>query len=312
MATLNLDRLIAQLLKCELLGEATVKEVCTRLKEMAIFEPNVQHVQAPVTIVGDLHGQFFDVLEMFRVAGACPDTNFLFLGNYVDRGYYSVETISLLACLKLKYSERITLLRGNHESRRISQVYGFYGECMRKYGNPNVWRYFTEMFDFLAVAAVVDNSVYAVHGGLSGSCTTLDQIRVIDRFKEIPETGPLTDLVWSDPDANKDGFRDEHRSAGQGYGQDTVMEFLRKNGLKHVVRSRQLCMDGYQTLFNDILTTVWSAPNFCYRCGNVAAVMEVSEGEKRYLNTFLAAPSDERITPSCDITKEVPDYYVVT
>ena len=116
-------------------------------------------VKCPVTVCGDVHGQFHDLMELFRIGGRSPDTNYLFMGDYVDRGYYSVETVSLLVALKVRYKDRVTILRGNHESRQITQVYGFYDECLRKYGNANVWKYYTDLFDFLPLTALVEGSV---------------------------------------------------------------------------------------------------------------------------------------------------------
>ncbi|KAJ1934567.1 serine threonine-protein phosphatase, partial [Kickxella alabastrina] len=124
----TLDSWIEQLFECKQLSETSAKEVLMR-------ESNVQPVRCPVTVCGDIHGQFHDLVELFKIGGNSPDTNYLFMGDYVDRGYYSVETVTLLVAMKIRYPERITILRGNHESRQITQVYGFYDECLRKYGN---------------------------------------------------------------------------------------------------------------------------------------------------------------------------------
>ena len=122
-------------------------------------ESNVQPVRSPVTVCGDIHGQFHDLMELFRIGGNSPDTNYLFMGDYVDRGYYSVETVTLLVALKVRFRSRVTILRGNHESRQITQVYGFYDECLRKYGNANIWKYFTDLFDYLPLTALIENQV---------------------------------------------------------------------------------------------------------------------------------------------------------
>jgi serine/threonine-protein phosphatase 2A catalytic subunit len=159
-STYNLDKYIEHLTKCKPLKENEVKFLIEKAKEILSNESNVQLVRAPVTVCGDIHGQFFDLMELFKIAGKCPETNYLFMGDYVDRGYFSVETVTLLLCLKVRYPNRIYLTRGNHESRQVTQVYGFYDECMRKYNNnPAIWKYFTDLFDFLPLTAVIENSV---------------------------------------------------------------------------------------------------------------------------------------------------------
>jgi len=115
-------------------------------------------------------------MELFKVGGNCPDTNYLFMGDFVDRGRNSVETFLLLLALKVKYPERITLIRGNHESRQITQVYGFYDECMQKYGSVNVWRYCTEVFDYICLAALIEGKIFCVHGGLSPTVMSIDDV----------------------------------------------------------------------------------------------------------------------------------------
>lgn len=306
MSLLNLDECIEQLFNRKLLAEGLVKEICQKVKELLLNESNVIHIQGPVTVVGDIHGQFYDLLEIFKIGGYPPDTNYLFLGDYVDRGYYSVETICLLTCLKLRYPSRIQLVRGNHESRTVTQTYGFYTECYRKYGSANVWNYFTSMFDFLTLSVVIDNTIFCVHGGLSPSLHKIDQIKVLDRFKEIPHEGPMADLVWSDPDPEKEDFAMSPRGAGYTFGSQVVKKFLHTNGMDHILRAHQLCMEGYQVLFEGLLSTVWSAPNYCYRCGNLASILEVETG---FFNTFAAAPDYVR-PPHKEENSDSMDYFL--
>ena len=190
------DKWIEMLQSGSCISEPDLKRLCTHVKNLLMEEANVQPVRSPVTICGDIHGQFYDLLELFRTGGEPPSTNYIFMGDFVDRGHNSVETFQYLMCLKAKYPDCITLLRGNHESRQITQVYGFYEECVRKYGNANSWKYCVEVFDFLNLAAVVDGKVFCVHGGLSPVLRTLDQIQVIERVQEIPHEGPYCDLMW--------------------------------------------------------------------------------------------------------------------
>lgn len=246
-----LDSHIENLYEQKPIPEHEVKALCEKVssqslihsqaKEIIQKESNVQPVRAPVTICGDIHGQFHDLMELFRIGGKSPDTNYLFMGDYVDRGYYSVETVTLLVALKVRYRDRITILRGNHESRQITQVYGFYDECLRKYGNVNVWKYFTDLFDLLPLSAIVENKIFSLHGGLSPSLDTLDQVRQLDRVQEVPHEGPMCDLLWSDPD-DRCGWGISPRGAGYTFGQDISDTFNHVNGLNLVSRAHQLVM----------------------------------------------------------------------
>ena len=207
----------------------------------------------------------------------------------MDRGYFSLETVSLLLLLKVRYPERITILRGNHESRQITQVYGFYDECLRKYGNAKVWNAFTDLFDFLPMTALVEGKIFCLHGGLSPSVATLDQARALERTQEVPHEGPMCDLVWSDPD-DRAGWGISPRGAGFTFGADITEQFNHTNGLDLVARAHQLVMEGYQWGHNKGVVTIFSAPNYCYRCGNQAAIMEVRFWAKRRRPPPFAQP----------------------
>ena len=302
----DVERMIATLRECKIIPESDVTSLCTKAKEILMEEENVHHVPIPATIVGDIHGQFYDLLELFDVGGQVPSVNYVFMGDFVDRGYYSVETFLLLLALKVRYPKRVTLIRGNHESRQITQVYGFYDECLRKYGSVNVWRYCTEIFDYLSLSSIIEDKIFCVHGGLSPSINTLDQIRVIDRKQEVPHDGAMCDLMWSDPE-DIDGWGLSPRGAGYLFGGDVVQQFNSTNAIELIARAHQLVMEGYKHMFNDTLVTVWSAPNYCYRCGNVAAILELDEHLTKNFKIFEAAPQEARGVPA---KKPAPDYFL--
>jgi len=308
---MDLDKHLRSLTKGEILSEETIKKLCEKLKEAFVQEPNVVPVQAPVAVVGNLHGQFYDLLETFRVGGAPPDSNYLFLGDFVSVGYFSVETVSLLVCLKLRFPERITLLRGRHESRRLSKVYGFYNEIIRKYSNANVWQYFVDLFDYLPIAAVIENSIFCVHSGISQHAETIDHLRCLHRCQEIPLKGILYELVNSNPSIleKKEPEKGKESEVQLVFGQDEFKKFMSTNNLSYMVRSNQLCIDGYQQIFGAKLATVWGAPNFMYRCGNVAAILEIADNLDKSFNVFHAAPTSEQVTLPLEATKAVLDYY---
>eukprot|EP01128_Nolandella_sp_AFSM9_P011296 TRINITY_DN7_c8_g1_i1.p1 TRINITY_DN7_c8_g1~~TRINITY_DN7_c8_g1_i1.p1 ORF type:complete len:324 (+),score=58.48 TRINITY_DN7_c8_g1_i1:48-974(+) len=296
-STGEMDAWLETAKQCKFLQEADLKKLCEYVKELLLEESNVQPVASPVTICGDIHGQFYDLQELFKTGGEVPDTNYIFMGDFVDRGYYSLESLTLLLVLKARYPDKVTLLRGNHESRQITQVYGFYDECQNKYGNANVWKYCTQVFDLLTIAALVDGRVLCVHGGLSPDVRTLDQIRTIPRNQEVPHEGAFCDLMWSDPE-DIETWQVSPRGAGWLFGSRVTSEFVGINNISLVARAHQLVHDGYKYMFNENLVTVWSAPNYCYRCGNVAAILALDENLEQSFKIFSAVPDGERVIPA--------------
>lgn len=286
------------LMKDQCLPERDVRSLCEKVKEIFLEESNVQPISAPVTICGDIHGQFYDLCELFRNGGDIPNAKYVFLGDYVDRGYNSVETLEYLLCLKLKYPSHITLLRGNHESRQISKTYGFYDEIQKKYGNTNCWNYFMEIFDFMSIAAIIEGKIFCVHGGLSPLISTVDQIRLINRKIEIPHEGPFCDLMWSDPEDIETWIMSS-RGAGWLFGKKVVEEFNRINDLDLVCRAHQLVDEGYKYWFDEKLVTVWSAPNYCYRCRNKASILQLDNNLNKNFKLFDAVPkSSQSVNPT--------------
>ena len=284
---MDIDNCLETLRNGKLLSESELYELTFTVRSILSTEPNVIEIQTPVIVCGDIHGQFYDLLHLFEVGGQLPDNQYLFLGDYVDRGIYSIEVISYLLLLKVKYPTRIHILRGNHESRMITQDYGFYEECYEKYNSIDVWNYFMEVFDYLSVAAVIDNQIFCVHGGLSPSIRTIDQIRyTIERNNEIPHTGAFSDLMWSDPEDDMDGMRQSSRGAGYLFGKKPVDEFCELNNLTLIARAHQLVMQGYEYHFDNKLVTVWSAPNYCGRCDNIASIMKVDTKCHEEFTTF--------------------------
>nr|AXF35718.1 PP2AMTS-C [Homarus americanus] len=223
------------------------------------------------------------------------------MGDFVDRGYYSLETLTRLLSLKAKWPHKITLLRGNHESRQITQVYGFYDECQNKYGNVNAWKYCCKVFDLLTIAAIIDDEVLCVHGGLSPEINTLDQIRTINRNQEIPHKGAFCDLVWSDPE-EIDSWSMSPRGAGWLFGARVTHQFTETNNLKLICRAHQLVNEGIKYMFDGKLVTVWSAPNYCYRAGNVASILSFTSTNEKHAKLFDAVPEDKRVIPPVHTT----------
>lgn len=302
------SNIINRIQKGESINEEDLKTLLLKLMEVLYTEPNVLSLNSPITICGDIHGQLYDLFELFKKACDTEDDNFdignqkfLFMGDYVDRGRFSVETFAFLAALKLKYPGQFFLLRGNHECRQVNQMYGFYNESLHYYGHAGIWNMCNDAFDLLPMAALIDNKVFSVHGGLSPSIPLIEKISLFNRKNELPCEGPLCDLCWSDPE-DIDDWHENQRGAGYFFGKKQVDQFCYNNGIDLITRSHQLAMDGYQEFFKDDengqakLVTVWSAPNYMYRSGNKATVMKYENGKPVYVE-FKSCPDDKRKIP---------------
>ena len=233
-------------------------------------------MEAPIKICGDIHGQFYDLLRLFEFGGYPPDSNYLFLGDYVDRGKQSLETICLLLAYKVKYPENFFMTRGNHECSSINRIYGFYDECKKRF-SIKLWKTFTDCFNCLPVAAILDDKIICMHGGLGPDLETVDKIRNIIRPTDVPERGLLCDLLWSDPDDSSNGFGSNERGVSVVFNGKIVQTFLKNNELDLICRAHQVVEEGYEFFADRKLVTVFSAPNYCGEFDNAGAMMSVSE-----------------------------------
>ncbi|KAM3084042.1 serine/threonine protein phosphatase Pzh1 [Clarireedia jacksonii] len=257
------------------LRNAEINSICSRVREIFLEQPPLIELEAPVKIVGDIHGQYSDLIRMFEMCGFPPSANFLFLGDYVDRGKHSLETILLLMCYKIKYPENFFLLRGNHECANVTRVYGFYDECKRRC-NVKVWKTFVDTFNCLPIAAIVAGKIFCVHGGLSPALSHMDDIRHIARPTDVPDFGLLNDLLWSDPADQEKDWETSERGVSYSFGKKVITEFLARHDFDLVCRAHMVVEDGYEFFEDRILVTVFSAPNYCGEFDNYGAVMSVS------------------------------------
>mmetsp|Transcript_117660 Transcript_117660/g.366558 ORF Transcript_117660/g.366558 Transcript_117660/m.366558 type:complete len:327 (-) Transcript_117660:222-1202(-) len=257
-----------------------VQALCARVREVFMEQPMLLELEAPLSLCGDVHGQYHDLLRIFEYGGFPPQANYLFLGDYVDRGKRSLETVCLLFAYKIKYPENFFLLRGNHESPSICRIYGFYDECKQRY-SVKLWKTFCDVFNCLPACAIIDDKVICMHGGLSQEMMrqdvdTRNMVSSIQRPADIPDSGFLCDLLWSDP-VETAGFGPNDRGVSVSFGPDVVHAFLRKEDLDLVVRAHQVVEDGYEFFADRGLVTVFSAPNYCGEFDNAAAVLSIDE-----------------------------------
>mmetsp|Transcript_37096 Transcript_37096/g.56918 ORF Transcript_37096/g.56918 Transcript_37096/m.56918 type:complete len:300 (+) Transcript_37096:198-1097(+) len=233
---------------------ATIQTIIRKALATVQSQPMLLQLEAPLTVGSDIHGQYFDLLRFMNNADIPPKTNYLFLGDYVDRGKQSIETLCLLLAFKIKYPNKVFLLRGNHECQNINKIYGFWDECKRRY-NARLWKQFINLFNHLPVAAVVGNRVLCMHGGLSPDLKNLNQIAKLNRPSEVPDAGILCDLLWSDPAADNSPFTlnvvpkrwgENDRGVSYVFGEKVVKDFQEKHDLDLIVRGHQVMENGYE------------------------------------------------------------------
>ncbi|MBA0609857.1 hypothetical protein Godav_010788 [Gossypium davidsonii] len=263
-----------------------IADLCESAERIFAAEPTVLQLKAPIKIFGDLHGQFGDLMRLFdeygspSTAGDIAYIDYLFLGDYVDRGQHSLETISLLLALKIEYPNNVHLIRGNHEAADINALFGFRIECIERMGERDgiwAWHRINRLFNWLPLAALIEKKIICMHGGIGRSINHVEQIENLQRPITM-EAGSivLMDLLWSDPTENDsvEGLRPNARGPGLvTFGPDRVMEFCNNNDLQLIVRAHECVMDGFERFAQGHLITLFSATNYCGTANNAGAIL---------------------------------------
>ena len=289
--------------------ELNIKEdECNYIIEKAypIFqkETSLLKISAPLYICGDIHGQYYDLLRVFDILNYPPTSTFLFLGDYVDRGKQSLECILLLLCLKIKYPDKIFLLRGNHESEAINKIYGFYDECKRRL-SVKCFKKIINLFNMLPISALINENILCMHGGLSKELKTIDQINNILRPTDIPDEGLLCDLLWSDPNETllEEDYGKNERNISVTFSKKVVKEFEEKNNLDLICRAHQVVEEGFEFFAEMKLVTIFTAPNYMGEFDNNGGILEV--GEDLLCKFHILKPNFERTGKRRRITELV-------
>ena len=260
----------------KLLSEDELKYLCIKSMEIFMQESSFLELTAPIIICGDIHGQYRDLIHLFDFGGSPQKKQYLFLGDYVDRGKNSIECISLLLAYKVKYPKNIYLLRGNHESEMINRTYGFFDECRRRY-NLRTWKIFSDCFNWLPIAALVNERILCMHGGISPDLQSLNNIKQIVRPTEVPDKGLLCDLLWSDPEKGAEDWASNSRGISVLFNENLVEKALDELDIDLICRAHQVVEDGYKFFAQRKLVTVFSAPNYCGEFDNSGAFMIVNK-----------------------------------
>ena len=262
----------------------TINALAIKCRDIFKKEPNVLKIKAPIYIFGDIHGQYQDLIRFLRMTGLPPKHKFLFMGDYVDRGNNSIEVVALIFAMKILYPNHVYVLRGNHECKMVNMNYGFYHECAQRFpensGNGkdsiNPFHIINSTLKSLPLASVINDKVFCVHGGLSPELKFIQDIEKINRFVDIPDSGLMCDLLWSDPKSTNENWPHNDRGVSYYYNEKNINEFLIRNDLDLICRAHQMVVNGYSFFNTDKLVTIFSAPNYCGSCGNDGAVMEIN------------------------------------
>ncbi len=256
--------------------EAELVQLLEQARQVIGEQAILLQLTAPIVVVGDIHGQFNDLQRWFSLAGRPPNTNYLFLGDYVDRGRQGLESICLLLAFKVHYPKHFFLLRGNHECAHINRIYGFYDELNRR-GFKKLWKQFQDVFDVMPLSALIDRRILCMHGGLSPELTSWDKIDQLRRPLAAAEAGLACDLLWSDPERGLKGWTPSLRGISYVFGTDVVRAFRQQFDIDLIARAHQVVQNGFEFFANQSLVTIFSAPNYCNEFDNNGAIMFVSQ-----------------------------------
>ena len=255
-------------------------------------EESLLKISAPLYICGDIHGQYYDLLRVFDILKYPPQSTFLFLGDYVDRGKQSLECLLLLLCLKIKYPDKIFLLRGNHECEALNKMYGFFDECKRRL-SIKCFKKIITLFNIMPISALINENILCMHGGLSKDLQNIEQINKILRPTDIPNEGLLCDILWSDPNESlNEDFGSNERNISVTFSKDVVKNFLEKNNLDLICRAHQVVEEGFEFFADMKLVTIFTAPNYMGEFDNNGGILEV--GEDLLCKFHVLRPNFER------------------
>lgn len=309
---LDLDHCIESLKSGRLLNYMEIKIVSEKAKQIFKEEQNIVKISPPLTICGNINSQFSNLLEIFKISGDIPETNYLFLGGYSS----SIEVISLLFCLKVRYPKRITLLRGLSEDFGYSQTCGFYEEAKRNYGNEEIFKIICEVFNYLPLAAIINNNIFCISGGLSPDFETMEEINKIDRFVCIDNSDNIFGLMANSPVEYSywkflyfyniiNGWMQDPKSNEEYFLEEVTERFEKKNKIDLIICGRHLMEDGFRFFHNNKLISLFSTPDFGIN-RNKGAIIEIDENmEKKFLffNKSIIKRNKNNL--------RIPDYFVL-